>query len=110
MLSVNINNECLICLEDSLTNSTKQVESILAIPYINKSCKCHYFVHSTCLFEWLNTKPVCPFCKNSVFIEEIIVPLPSSASLTKINANIVVRIFLIITMCFIVFFLFNMKM
>lgn len=78
MVSVNINNECLICLAGPLIDSnglSKQVESILLVPYINRTCKCQYYIHQQCLTEWLATKPSCPFCGKPVFMEELYIPV-----------------------------------
>jgi hypothetical protein len=36
---------------------------------IVKKCDCKFKVHETCFLKWINTKPVCPYCREAVSIK-----------------------------------------
>lgn len=43
-------NECIICLEDE--NGSKH-QAVLHRSIFNNDCRCNYFIHHTCLVEWI---------------------------------------------------------
>lgn len=60
-------NECLICLDniDYHNNSIKYINMNLTDMFINK-CSCKYYIHESCLEQWIITKPTCPLCNTKL--------------------------------------------
>ena len=66
-------NSCIICLEEkNEDNSNKSIISINELPFLNKSCSCHFFIHEKCFNLWFFKKPVCPICTLPLNYLEII--------------------------------------
>lgn len=61
-------NECIICFNDTYDSGDRvtinmEVDEIVSIV---KHCNCKFKVHETCFLKWINTKPVCPYCRKAV--------------------------------------------
>jgi len=73
----NLNNDmCIICLEEEYDDEIKKGKIVLssAIPFLQKNCQCHFYIHTDCFNLWFSNKPVCPICSvpysdNSIIIE-----------------------------------------
>lgn len=65
-------NSCIICLEEKDIDTNQSIISINEIPFLNKSCSCHFFVHEKCFNLWFFKKPVCPICTLPLNYLEII--------------------------------------
>ena len=68
---VNIENKnsCIICLEE------ESIISINELPFLNKSCSCHFFIHEKCFNLWFFKNPKCPICSSVLSYNEIIIPM-----------------------------------
>jgi hypothetical protein len=85
------NNTCIICLEEEDNNGIKKGKIVLssAIPFLQKNCQCHFYIHTDCFNLWFSNKPVCPICSvpyssdNSIIIIEP--PPPVYTELTTYN-------------------------
>ena len=65
-------NSCIICLEEKDNDTKQSIISINELPFLNKSCSCHFFVHEKCFNLWFFKKPVCPICTLPLNYLEII--------------------------------------
>ena len=76
-LLININedkNLCIICLEEK-DGSNKSIISINELPFLNKSCSCHFYIHEKCFNLWFFKNPKCPICSSGLSYNEIIIPM-----------------------------------
>ena len=67
--SDNSDNEysCLFCLEPaSINNAIYNLNSLLDIKNLTKSCECNGLVHYDCLVKWNNTTHSCPICRSKI--------------------------------------------
>jgi len=58
-----ISDDCLICLsnDDDIININK-------FNYIEKNCKCIYFIHIKCMENWIKQKNKCPTCNSNIHL------------------------------------------
>jgi hypothetical protein len=62
-------NSCIICLEE------ESIISINELPFLNKSCSCHFYIHEKCFNLWFFKNPKCPICSTALSYNEIIIPM-----------------------------------
>jgi len=67
-------NLCIICLEEK-DGSNKYIISINELPFLNKSCTCHFYIHEKCFNLWFFKNPKCPICSSGLSYNEIIIPI-----------------------------------
>jgi len=77
------NNLCIICL------SSTDIKEISKIVTVNKTCKCMFYTHDECINKWVNTNPICPYCKEvinntctSATDSGTVIDIPSGTSIT----------------------------
>lgn len=74
-----VSADCLICMlpvneshkrrDHEELSSPKSDDPTLpsyAPPPLIRSCQCQYSVHLECLYEWCQTKPECPLCREAI--------------------------------------------
>jgi hypothetical protein len=60
------NKPCIICLEDT---DVFTINDFIVQQPILKSCECLYNIHAVCIIEWIRNNPVCPYCKQQLYLE-----------------------------------------
>ena len=70
--------QCIICLEREADDTTQllnndnelpnelDIQNIMDIKHINKTCTCVVYAHKKCIVKWLKKKPACPFCSTLI--------------------------------------------
>jgi hypothetical protein len=61
-------DECIICFNETYCRGDRVTINmeIGEMVSIVKKCDCKFKVHETCFLKWINTKPVCPYCREAV--------------------------------------------
>jgi hypothetical protein len=63
-------NECFICLEpNKVVNSRERTYYIKKYIYTFE-CKCITYSHEKCMQRWIASMPICPICRNRLFIKK----------------------------------------
>jgi hypothetical protein len=58
---------CLFCLEPASINSAiYNLDSVLIMKHLTKTCECNGLVHYDCLVKWNNTTHSCPICRSKI--------------------------------------------
>ena len=71
-----MNKQCIICFENSNDNDNDNDNDIIytikeftIIHPLLKSCECLYCIHEKCIITWIKSNPVCPYCKQKLYLE-----------------------------------------
>jgi hypothetical protein len=112
-------NSCIICLEEK-DGSNKSIISINELPFLNKSCSCHFYIHEKCFNLWFFKNPKCPICSSGLSYNEIIIPMhyrninndnilsfnDDRVSYVKFLKNVTLLLFFLTFLSFISFYLY----
>lgn len=58
---------CLFCLEPaSINDPIYNLDSVLNMKQLTKTCECNGLIHHDCLVKWNNTTHSCPICRAKI--------------------------------------------
>lgn len=86
ILSSHTTNSCIICLEDDEEEKEEMKKRLIIpsnIPFLNKNCSCHFYIHEHCFTLWFCNKQVCPICSSPIHFS-----FPIAANLNNNNIEI----------------------
>ena len=63
-----VEEPCLICLQGSTI--VDKIKSISEMQFLKKTCNCICYSHHKCIETWIETKSVCPICKNPLLFPQ----------------------------------------
>ena len=91
-LTIDIDPECIVCLDSGLD---AQGESVLN-PLTLHLCGCRFTVHPKCWTEWVRARNMCPICRRPIMAIQV----PQTTEVVEVEENdfIQKRIFILFTL------------
>jgi len=91
-LTIDIDPECIVCLDSGLD---AQGESVMN-PLTLQLCGCRFTVHPKCWTEWVRARNMCPICRRPI----LVIRVPQTTEVVEVEENdfIQKRIFIFFTL------------
>uniref|UniRef100_A0A6C0LQN9 RING-type domain-containing protein n=1 Tax=viral metagenome TaxID=1070528 RepID=A0A6C0LQN9_9ZZZZ len=95
-LTIDIDPECIVCLESGLN---AQGESVMN-PLTLHLCGCRFTVHPKCWTEWVRARNLCPICRRPIMV----IRVPQTTEVVEVEEDnfIQKRIFIVFTLFIII--------
>jgi len=91
-LTIDIDSECIVCLDSGLNAQGERVLNPLTLHL----CGCRFTVHPKCWTEWVRARNMCPICRRPIMAIQV----PQTTEVVEVEENdfIQKRIFILFTL------------
>lgn len=91
-LTIDIDPECIVCLDSGLNAQGERVLNPLTLHL----CGCRFTVHPKCWTEWVRARNMCPICRRPIMAIQV----PQTTEVVEVEENdfIQKRIFILFTL------------
>ena len=91
-LTIDIDSECIVCLDSGLNAQGERVLNPLTLHL----CGCRFTVHPKCWTEWVRARNMCPICRRPIMAIQV----PQTTEVVEVEENdfIQKRIFIFFTL------------
>ena len=78
-LTIDIDSECIVCLDSGLNAQGERVLNPLTLHL----CGCRFTVHPKCWTEWVRARNMCPICRRPIMAIQV----PQTTEVVEVEGN-----------------------